>query len=75
MSEDETLWRGNTWTNQVLHTATIDRAEQSWVIHPSVIEFCVLRVFILCVQIVNTCWVRRAELMIVQKYCEIGWGI
>jgi hypothetical protein len=30
MSEDETLWSGNTWTKQVLRTATSARAELSY---------------------------------------------
>jgi len=44
ISEDERIWGGKTWKEQVLHITTM--IEQSWVTQPSVIEFCVLRVFI-----------------------------
>jgi len=30
MIENGTLWRANTWTKQVLHTATSDREELSY---------------------------------------------
>jgi len=42
LSEDETLWRANTWTKEVLHIATSDRAELT---AEGYRIFCVLHLF------------------------------
>jgi hypothetical protein len=73
ISEDETLWGGNTWTKQVLNVATSDRAELSYT---------AVRNRVLCAACVYLLYANSQYLLAegnrvndCGKLCEVSWGI